>query len=98
MQGLYKTRFVRSGTKITFRYSMMEKNFTVNHFVDILRGSKNNKVLTSNWNTDPIYKKGTVYSIDDCNRFDKFSNILGFMVYANTTSNKVQFEHARIKN
>jgi len=53
----------------------MEKNFTVNHFVDILRGSKNNKVLTSNWNTDPIYKKGTVYSIDDCNRCDKFWNI-----------------------
>lgn len=65
----------------------MEKNFTVNHFVDILRGSKNNKVLTSNWNTDPIYKKGTVYSIDDCNRCDKFWNILKIFLDSNFKHN-----------
>ena len=47
---------------------MMEKNFTVNHLVDILRGMKNKRVLTSKWDSDPIYKKGASYSIDDCNR------------------------------
>ncbi len=47
----------------------MEKNFTVNHLVEILRGSKNKRVLSSKWDTDPVYNKGAAYSIDDCNRW-----------------------------
>ena len=46
----------------------MEKNFTANHLVDILRGMKNKRLLSSHWDTDPIYKQGAAYSIDDCNR------------------------------
>ena len=33
-----------------------EKNFTVNHLVDILRGSRNKRVIDSGWDKHPAYK------------------------------------------
>ena len=44
--------------RLAMRWSYTEKNFKVNNLVDILRESKNKKVLGSNWNEDPAYGLG----------------------------------------
>ena len=44
--------------RLSMRWSYPEKNFKVNNLVDILRESKNKKVLGSNWNEDPAYGLG----------------------------------------
>ena len=43
---------------MAMRWSYPEKNFKVNNLVDILRESKNKKVLGCNWNEDPAYGLG----------------------------------------
>ena len=46
-----------------------QRNFTVNHLVDVIRGSKNKKVLSSEWNRDPIYNSASSrFSAGDSNR------------------------------
>ena len=54
--------------RIAMRPKFCEKNFTVNHLVDILRGSKNKKLLSSGWDSDPGYKSGLAYSASDLSR------------------------------
>ena len=44
--------------RLAMRWSYTEKNFKVNNLVDILRESKNKKVLGCNWNEDPAYGLG----------------------------------------
>ena len=44
--------------RLALRWKYTEKNFNVNNLVDILRESKNKKVLGSNWNEDPAYGLG----------------------------------------
>ena len=44
--------------RLAMRWKYIEKNFKVNNLVDILRESKNKKVLGSNWNEDPAYGLG----------------------------------------
>ena len=41
--------------RLSQRSAYMQRNFTANHLADILRGSKNRKVMDSEWNTDPSY-------------------------------------------
>ena len=45
-----------------------QKNFTINHLVDIWRGSKNAKVKNSGWDTDHIYSKGAEFPTSEANR------------------------------
>ena len=55
--------------RLAMRWKYIEKNFKVNNLVDILRESKNKKVLGSNWNEDPAYGlgKGTdSFTAKDC--------------------------------
>ena len=56
------TEFARKLVAMVARLAMrgrnFEKNFTVNHMVDILRGSQNKKVKDSKWDTDPAYASG----------------------------------------
>ncbi len=54
--------------RLAMRTKFMEKNFTVNHLVDIMRGSKNKKILGSNWDKDPGYKCGISFSASDLTR------------------------------
>ena len=44
--------------RLALRWKYTEKNFNVNNLVDILRESKNKKLLGSNWNEDPAYGLG----------------------------------------
>ena len=55
--------------RLAMRWSYPEKNFKVNNLVDILRESKNKKVLGSNWNEDPAYGLGKgrdTFTAKDC--------------------------------
>ena len=54
----FARKLVDMVARLAMRGKFMEKNFTVNHLVDILRESKNKKVTTSNWNSDPFYGSG----------------------------------------
>jgi superfamily II DNA helicase RecQ len=54
----FARKLVTMVARLAMRWKFMEKNFTVNHLVDILRESKNKKVLGSNWNEDPAYGLG----------------------------------------
>ena len=54
----FARKLVNMVARLAMRGKFMEKNFTVNHLVDILRESKNKKVTGSNWNTDPDYGSG----------------------------------------
>jgi len=53
--------------------------FTINHFVDIWRGAKNQKVITSKWDSDPLYGKGTDYSALEANRIIRVMVIEGYL-------------------
>lgn len=54
--------------RLSSRSRFDQKNFTVNHLVDILRGMKNKKVLSCQWDSDPMYKAGAQFNLQDCNR------------------------------
>ena len=41
---------------LAMKTKFFEKNFTVNHLVDILRGSRNKRVIDSGWDKHPAYK------------------------------------------
>jgi len=64
----FARKLVDMVARLAMRGKFMEKNFTVNHLVDILRESKNKKVTTSNWNSDPFYGSGKGYSPTDLSR------------------------------
>ena len=52
----FSRKLVEIVARLAMKTKFTEKNFTVNHLVDILRGSKNKKILSSGWNNDPGYK------------------------------------------
>ena len=54
----FARKLVAMVARLAMRGKFMEKNFTVNHLVDILRESKNKKIMGSNWNTDTAYGSG----------------------------------------
>ena len=65
----FARKLVAMVERLASRWSYTEKNFKVNNLVDILRESKNKKVLGSNWNEDPAYGlgKGTdTFTAKDC--------------------------------
>lgn len=55
-------------TRLAMRSNYMENKFTVNHLVDILRGSKNKRILSSKWDSDPAYRAGSAFSPSDIAR------------------------------
>ena len=65
--------------RISQRSNYNQKNFTVNHFVDIWRGAKNQKVISSQWDTDPIYGKGSGYNALDANRILRLLILEGYL-------------------
>ena len=46
---------------LAMKAKFFEKNFTVNHLVDILRGSKNKRILSAGWDRHPGYKVCTFF-------------------------------------
>lgn len=64
----FARKLVAMVARLAMRPKFMEKNFTVNHLVDILRGSKNKVLLGRGWDSDPGYKGGLAYSASDLSR------------------------------
>ena len=46
---------VQGVQRLSSRSRFDQKNFTINHLVEIVRGMKNKKVLACQWDTDPLY-------------------------------------------
>ncbi|TRY63016.1 hypothetical protein TCAL_00799 [Tigriopus californicus] len=65
---LFAKTVIEGVIRLSSRSRFDQKNFTVNHLVDILRGMKNKKVLGCQWDSDPIYKAGAQFNLQDCNR------------------------------
>ncbi len=59
---------VEAVTRLGSRSRYDQRNFTINHLVDIIRGSKNKKVLSSEWNKDALYNSAGALSAQDTNR------------------------------
>ncbi len=55
------------------------KNFTLNHLVDIWRGSKAAKVMTCGWDKDNLYGKGSHHSAPEANRIIRMLILEGFL-------------------
>ena len=64
----FARKLVAMVARLAMRSKFSEKNFTVNHLVDVLRGSKQKRVLSSAWDTDPMYKGGMAFSNSDLSR------------------------------
>jgi len=64
----FARKVVAMVARLAMRTRFTEKNFTVNHMVDILRGSQNKKVKDSKWDTDQGYKIGSSFSSTDLSR------------------------------
>jgi len=45
-----------------------QRNFTLNHLVDIWRGGKAAKIINSGWDKDPLYGKGSSHTVIEANR------------------------------
>ena len=65
--------------RISGRSTYAQRNFTLNHFVDIWRGAKNQKVKGAQWDTDPIYGKGSCYTALEANRIIRLLVIDGYL-------------------
>ena len=69
--------------KAVFRLSSSgkwnSKNFTLNHLVDIWRGSKAAKVMSCGWDKDPLYGKGSQHSVPEANRILRMLILEGFL-------------------
>ena len=57
--------------RLAFSSQFKQRNFTVNHLVDIWRGSKCQKVVSTGWTSDPLYGKGSHLSALEANRIIK---------------------------
>ena len=66
-------------TRLSQRSRITQKNFTILHLVDILRGMKNKKVIESEWNSDPLYNSAGRFNATDCGRILKKLVIEGFL-------------------
>ncbi len=55
----YARRIVAAVDRLSKRTRYDQRNFTVNHLVDIIRGSKNKKVLSSEWDKDEVYNSAS---------------------------------------
>uniref|UniRef100_A0A0K2SVZ2 RecQ-like DNA helicase BLM n=1 Tax=Lepeophtheirus salmonis TaxID=72036 RepID=A0A0K2SVZ2_LEPSM len=77
------TTFAKSIIEMVIRLSgrsrFDQKNFTLNHMVDILRGMKNKKVLNSQWDTDPAYNTAKQMGLSDCNRIVRKLVLEGYL-------------------
>ena len=56
-----------------------QRNFTLNHLVDIWRGGKAAKIINSGWNKDPLYGKGSSHSVSEANRMLKKLILEGYL-------------------
>ena len=57
--------------RLNFSKNFKQRNFTLNHLVDIWRGSKNQKIVTTGWNSDPLYGKASHLKALEANRIIK---------------------------
>ncbi len=64
----YARSIVEAVERLNRRARYDQRNFTVNHLVDIIRGSKNKRVVSSEWNKDPVYNSAGHLSAQDSNR------------------------------
>lgn len=64
----FARKLVAMVARLAMRTKFCEKNFTVNHLVDVLRGSKAKRILSSGWDQDPGYKCGLAFSASDLSR------------------------------
>ena len=72
----FARNLVATVARLAMRSKFTEKNFTVNHLVDILRGSKNKRLMSANWQDDPGYKSGLSFSPNDLQRYSFFNYFL----------------------
>ena len=58
-----------------------QKNFTINHLVEIVRGIKSKKVLACQWMTDALYNNAAkgARSIQDCHRIIRQLILRGYL-------------------
>ena len=56
-----------------------QRNFTLNHLVDIWRGSKAAKIVNSGWDKDGLYGKGTQHTALEANRIMKKLILDGYL-------------------
>ena len=68
--------------RLSSRSRFDQKNFTINHLVEIVRGTKSKKVIGCQWDTDPLYndaasrgQRGT----QDCHRIIRQLVLRGYL-------------------
>ena len=73
---------VQGVQRLSSRSRFDQKNFTINHLVEIVRGTKSKKVLACQWDTDPLYndaaskgQRGT----QDCHRIIRQLVLRGYL-------------------
>lgn len=82
--------------RLNMRARYDQKNFTVNHLVDIMRGSKNKKVLSCEWNKDPLYNSAEKLASEDCNRIVRML-VMQKVLYENLQINREGMASAYVK-
>lgn len=55
------------------------KNFTLNHLVDIWRGSRAAKVISCGWDKDALYGKGSQHTSSEANRMIRMLIVEGYL-------------------
>ena len=65
--------------RLSFSRQPSQRNFTVNHLVDIWRGSRVKRVLNVGWNNDPLYGKGAHMTAVEANRIIKKLILEGYL-------------------
>jgi len=70
---------VKTVQRLSFSRQFKQRNFTVNHLVDIWRGSRCQKVVNSGWDTDPLYGKASHLTALEANRIVKKLILEGFL-------------------
>ena len=56
-----------------------QRNFPLNHLVDIWRGSKASKIISSGWDKDSFYGKGSQHTSLEANRIIKKLILEGYL-------------------
>jgi bloom syndrome protein len=64
----FATALLQGVRRLSCRQRHDQKNFTINHLVEIVRGMKSKKVKTSLWDSDPLYKTAGQRTSHECHR------------------------------
>ena len=73
---------VQGVQRLSSRARFDQKNFTINHLVEIMRGMKNKKVLACQWDTDPLYNDAAAKGqrgTQDCHRIIRQLVLRGYL-------------------